>query len=173
MGIISEFQELNHMIEEDKLSSPFHIISKIRYNIRKKKLIKIIDKLRIANTPLSKDDLIEFAGSIYSNCIPSGEYKNIKVSYYSTSNSYRMIINLNEDYNKNIIRSSTINMSSQGKNIELSVTTENPENGVTASINVTSKEFYTNVKEIKGEVMLINSILINLMADFILDNIKY
>lgn len=174
MGIISDFQELNREIKEyDRNTSIFHLVSKIKCQRQKAKLLKMIDKLRVANTPLPKDEILELATSVYANCIPDGIYKNIKVTYYGKSNLYRIFVDVNKDFGDRRLISSLIDVSANEKTIHITVSSEDLKTEIAHGISVTSKDFSTNIKEAKSDVEYVNSILINVMADYILDNIKY
>lgn len=173
MGIISDFQDLNREIEEcNNSSSVLNIITKIKCKRQKSKLIKIVDKLRSANTPLSRNEILELASSIYTNCIPDGIYKNIKVSFYNRSGTYKIFVDINENFGTYQLISSIIDVSGDEDTIHITVSTEDLKTKTTHSISMTSKDLFTNIKEAKDDVYHINTILINIMADYILDNIR-
>ena len=173
MGIISDFQELNREIKEfENNTSILHLVSKIKCKIQTNKLIKITEKLRISNSPLSKEDLLELAMSIYSNCIPNGTYKNVKVSFYGRSSVYRIFVDINEEFPGYKLISSLIEVSADEKTIHITISTEDLKTETAHRISFAVKDFSTNIKEAKEDTARVNKILINVMADYILDNIR-
>ena len=173
MGIIAEFEELNYIIEKsNNKSSHFNLISKIKYNKQKKRLLEILDKFRRTNAPLKKEDILEFAGSIYSNYIPNGEFKNVKVQYFPKANAYNIGITLHEEFRDNIIQYSSIDVSSEERGMGIYITLKNIKDDNVMSTKITSKNYSTNVREIKDEIQYVNMIIIDLIADYIENNIK-
>ena len=110
--------------------------------------------------------------SIYSNCIPNGTYKNVKVSFYGRSSVYRIFVDINEEFPGYKLISSLIEVSADEKTIHITISTEDLKTETAHRISFAVKDFSTNIKEAKEDTARVNKILINVMADYILDNIR-
>lgn len=156
--IIKDFIDINFDIISlyDNSKYPKFIAKLIEKRYRKKLKNRVLT-LRKSNTPLSFDNLCEFASIIHDMYIPNGSFKNIMyVNYYPNDDSYNMRIDMG-DIKCNIV------VYTKRNEFQLFIDTNNNTH------TITLKELYTNNKNIKKYVSRINDECIKLICDYLDD----
>ena len=144
-------------------------ISKFIENRRRDRLIKIVKKLKKANAPLSRTNLIELFTYIFNNFSPDGEYKSIKgikhIVIDESIESWVAMIAVNDEFTA-IIK---IKMSDSGFSVELKI----PDGSGFMTRDISDISFLlAGDIEIDQYLEKLNLTLISVMADYILDNLS-
>lgn len=168
--IIADCFEINADIISMRVNSKLpSFISKFIENRRRDRLIKIVKKLKKANAPLSRTNLIELFTYIFNNFSPDGEYKSIKgikhIVIDESIESWVAMISVNDEFTA-IIK---IKMSDSGFSVELKIPDGN--GFMTRDISDISFLLAGDI-EIDQYLEKLNLTLISVMADYILDNLS-
>lgn len=164
--IIGSCLELNGEIVSMSFNSNLpKFLAKIREFYFKRKLINSVKKLKKANTPLTTDNVMELFNYIYSNFPPFGSYKNIK-SVIHTDKTDIWRSSISKDDIVYIIEIDTISKGIMNITIHI-----NDENGNGKTITCYLKELKTEKEYAKKYINSLNSILINIIMEYILDTI--
>lgn len=161
--IIGDCMEINAEIVEQRFTSKLpKFIARIREKYYRDKLIKIITKLKVANKPLTSNNLFEFFIYLYNNYPPKGSYKDIGYSVIIES-SNRLIAKITGEKWDGQIK---IDLSDLTK-FELYLTVYKEVNLNT--YNFTLKELTVSLEEVSDYVSEMNTIILNNMSDYIIE----
>ena len=165
--IIGDFLELHAEINSMSTSDDYKRYPKFIKNIiikkYHKKLVNTVSRLRSANQPLTRDNLIEYFTYLFNNYPPHGTYKSTTVVkkldgiIFAVVKIDNMKIKFNiglDENNFNIV----IHASKEDDNIK--------------SYDVSLRKLYTENKKVSDMIDRINQVLISDMTDYILENIE-
>ena len=136
-------------------------LAKIRIAMYKRKIIKSVDKLYVANVPMNSSDVIDMLTNIQSANLPTGAYKQFEF--------------ITVDYNS--IRAK---LSTRDFNFYISISNNEPEimdlnlkyiDHNKTGFNISAKELKGNSEETKEALRFINSVMWCTAADFIKESI--
>lgn len=164
--IIGDFLELhadiNSMSSSDEYKRYPGFIKNIIIKRYHKKMINTVKKLKNANQPLTKDNLIEYFTYLFNNYPPYGSYKSTTVvkklneMIFATVRIDDMKVKFN------------IRLDEDSFNIVINV--PNGENS--KSYDTSLRKLYSENKKTTDMIDKINKTLISDMTDYILDNIS-
>ena len=172
MGIVNDFLKAKEDIISYKNSGTIH---KILSRKSKKKLFNALEKLKKANTPLSRDEILEVIQFIYSDNI-SIQSRGISYNdmaniwYYSGANIYRIQLNTKK-LDPNIV-SFSIDISVD-KLMDVSITVADKRNtDLSHSYTLHCSNLETSIKEIKKYINICNKFIIDIMCTFIEESLN-
>lgn len=171
MGIIAEFFELKEEIDKFcKNYSRIKVVRDIQLYNKKKKLIKVIDKLRRCNTPIDKEQMLELAQSLHGYTLGSNIYNDsVEIMYYPNAKIYKLRLLPNCINNDTIINFEVYIDSENKKPMNIEITKKELAKGKDANNNykISSNTISTNLKEIHDEIYYCNCKLYDVLANYI------
>ena len=152
--------EINESIFNSKSPRFLKILEKKYYTL---KISRIVKKIGAGNVPLTKANLVELASYIYNNYQPDCKFMGIKhVRYFRDSDSYLMRLEFGNStlvFNLHDANNSKVN------NFTCKVI---PDNGLGKAYEVEIKEMVTDNNEIRHVLIDANTVLYNIIKDYIL-----
>lgn len=180
MGIINDFVKLKEDIISYK-NEGRGIIHYISYNKAKKRLISTLSKLSKANTPLTTEQVLELAQSIYADNISTERkivyrdihnYPLLYLYYFPTVSAYKIIL-LDDTIDDKYIRSFQVLVYADNPRMEIKISTMDKHyKEKIHDYTMESESISCNIKEIQKQMNHCNKKMIGVIEDFLLNTLK-